>query len=377
MKRRFQTHFKTNSDARGLQPDNPAAREGRTIFPSTVVHPTDSRRILISGVNQRKIGGEVVKGRWRGMPIFCVTLEERATCPESCHHWLDCYGNNMHMARRHQHGAALEAALAAELADKQREHPAGFVVRLHILGDFYDEAYVMLWRRWMTQFPALRIFGYTARPFETVIGRLVDTMNADFGDRAYIRFSRTEAAAGVINAITIPDADFTTDAIICPAQTGKSACCGTCGLCWSTDKTIAFLQHGRSYDWRKRKDTDAPDGGLTVTKMAAEPMSAAAPEPHISKAADPSVPAQWSGKAFLPDKPAAPGMVDRKQSVPARAIEVRAWLSQIIRTWEDMPTDATLFRVANHHRARFGLPPFRAIRERENSGRYETIMVSA
>ena len=31
--------------------------------------------------------------------------------------------------------------------------------------------------------------------------------------------------------------------IVCPAQTGKTQCCATCALCWTTKKNIAFLRH--------------------------------------------------------------------------------------------------------------------------------------
>ena len=59
---------------------------GRTIYPSTVVSPREFWA-LKSGANWRKIGGEVLKGKWRGFPIYILNLEERATCPASCRHW--------------------------------------------------------------------------------------------------------------------------------------------------------------------------------------------------------------------------------------------------------------------------------------------------
>jgi hypothetical protein len=31
--------------------------------------------------------------------------------------------------------------------------------------------------------------------------------------------------------------------ILCPVQTGKTASCTTCALCWSTKKPIRFLLH--------------------------------------------------------------------------------------------------------------------------------------
>ena len=97
-----------------LMPGHAAREQGRTLFPSTVVHASLSPRVLIDGVNQRKIGRKVTKGRWTGMRIFTLTLEERATCPRACQQWDSCYGNNMPYARRHIGGAEFEAKLDAE-----------------------------------------------------------------------------------------------------------------------------------------------------------------------------------------------------------------------------------------------------------------------
>jgi len=47
-----------------------------------------------------KLGKRVTKGKLAGFPILTLTLEERATCPASCIHYADCYGNNMMNATR-------------------------------------------------------------------------------------------------------------------------------------------------------------------------------------------------------------------------------------------------------------------------------------
>ena len=91
--------------------------------------------VLKSGRNQWKIGGEILKGDWRGFPTYGLALEERATCPKTCRHWRSCYGNNMHLAQRVPHGVELERRLPIEVADLAKDHPHGFAVRLHVLGD--------------------------------------------------------------------------------------------------------------------------------------------------------------------------------------------------------------------------------------------------
>ncbi len=214
--------------------------ERGTLFPHTVVHPSNAPRMLVDGINSRKIGKLVTKGRWAGMPIFTLTLEERATCPSTCLEWNSCYGNNMHWARRLMPGKALEERLALELSIKALEHPAGFVVRLHVLGDFYSVGYVRFWTLALARIPALRVFGFTARAPESKIGAAVLAMTTRADERCWIRFSGIDA--GGLGAVVIPTA-AESKRVVCPAQLDKTDCCGTCGLCWTMDRTIEFVRH--------------------------------------------------------------------------------------------------------------------------------------
>jgi hypothetical protein len=356
-RRRFHTHYAANAEALGLAADHPAVIEGRSIFPSRVVDLNESPRLLVSGVNQRKLGSHVTKGRWRDMPIFALTLEERATCPRSCHHWRDCYGNNSHMSRRHKHGADLEIRLAFELAQKQREFPTGFVVRLHQLGDFYDEAYAMLWHRWVRLFPALRIFGYTARSPVSVIGAVVGALNVDFPDRAWMRFSVLEPVRNVMCAVTIATAETPVDGIVCPAQTGKTACCATCALCWTTEKTIAFLQHGgfsggrRSADERD-PDVDFDEGEEDDGAPVWRPARVAGTAQRVAATEAPSAPVEVpsQSEAVSDDTPQA-----------LREIELRAWLRRVVGAEADVMSSKAALAVANLHRTKNLRPPFRLI----------------
>ena len=232
----------------GLGEDHDAVREKRTLFPSTVVNPAESPRLLVSGENSPKLGDRVTKGPWKGMPIYALTLEERATCPESCHHWLTCYGNGMPRVRRHSHGPALERQLRVELEILQMQHPGGFVVRLHNLGDFYSREYVQLWISWLEQYPALHVFGYTAWPVDTPIGHLIRMFRDVHWDRFAIRTSgQHREPKGATTIDYVPEWPRVDKGVVCPAQTGKTDCCGTCGLCWhpnAKDETIVFVLHG-------------------------------------------------------------------------------------------------------------------------------------
>lgn len=218
-----------------LLPDHPAIREGRTLFRSRVVHPDDSPRLLVSGENQRKIGKRITKGRWKGFPLYTLTLEERATCPRTCGEWATCYGNNMNWSRRHVAGIDLEVRLIAEVIALAERHPDGFAVRLHILGDFYSPAYVDLWANLLAEVPQLHVFGFTARDPEDDIGSAVAALNYDNPDRWVVRFS------GIDSLVIDTAAD--SQHVLCPVQTGKTDCCGTCGLCWTMDRPVEFVRH--------------------------------------------------------------------------------------------------------------------------------------
>lgn len=249
-RRRVQRRFEDQHELEpervyALPGDNIAMRKMRPMFPTRVVRADEAPRVLVDGKNSRKIGDRVVKGPWAGMPIYTLTLPERATCPATCHHLADCYGNGMQWARRIAPGQELEEALDLELTWKQRAHPDGFVVRLHVLGDFYATRYVARWAEWLERFPALRVWGYTAWPDNTPIGSAVRDLADRMWPRFAIRYSSREP--GPQRAITVDAMEEAGEAIICPVQTGATETCGTCGLCWSDaarGKTIAFVRHG-------------------------------------------------------------------------------------------------------------------------------------
>ena len=213
-----------------------------TRFPSRVQAP-GKFGVLKSGAYQRKLGAYVTKGRWRGMPIFSLSLEERATCPRSCQQWLSCYGNASGMSVRYTHGPELLAALAAELDELDYKHPNGFVVRLHQLGDFPSVEYVDFWRAALLEFRALRIFGYSARQADDPIGAAVITLRDECWDRFAIRTSGAQSGPRTAVVDTAP---VGRGVIVCPAQTGRVSHCGACGICWAKgarEKPVLFLKH--------------------------------------------------------------------------------------------------------------------------------------
>ena len=217
---------------------------GRSIFKNKGVKPpSEMKRLLVSGHSNVKIGRDVRKGKlFRGYWIYTLTLEERATCPRTCHHWETCYGNNMPWATRVEHGPALMRALEVELRDLlAKRGRVGILVRLHALGDFYSVEYVHFWRRMLDTFPNLAIFGYTARRGDPIAYAL-QGMQWTHGDRFRIRWSDGGLAQNCTVSVRT-EGEAPADSFTCPEQTGKTACCATCGLCWNTSKNVAFLEH--------------------------------------------------------------------------------------------------------------------------------------
>lgn len=241
--RRFTKHSKPGKPM-VLDFGHPAVTEGRTLFTRSANAGRGTGRVLISALNQRKIGRRITKGAWAGFEVYTLTLEERKTCPRSCTEWRSCYGNHMPWSIRAPHGPGLETKLENELMQLQIKHPKGFVVRLHILGDFYSVSYVQRWIYWLDAFPALHVFGYTARSYKDPIGIAVRDLAKARWDRFAVRSSgRALGAHPAAVVVETEDQAKREEAILCPAQTDKTSCCATCALCWSTTKTIAFQRH--------------------------------------------------------------------------------------------------------------------------------------
>lgn len=212
-----------------------------TVFPTTVENATGFP--FQPGENSAKLGSEVRKGRWAGFPIYSLTMEERATCPKSCHHWTSCMGNNMPQARRYRHGGQLDDRIRAGLWDLDRRHPAGYVIRLHQLGDFFSTGYVALWREALDRHPLLNVFGYTAHDPMSDIGCAIRYTRMAFRDRFAIRHSGARIAFSARTILHKPLLCNQADGIVCPEQMDLVDSCGDCTLCWTSKRPILFIDH--------------------------------------------------------------------------------------------------------------------------------------
>lgn len=221
------------------------ADQGRTKFPTRVIAPDEMTTLLVSGHSNVKIGRDVRKGRFRGYWIYTLSLEERKTCPSSCQHWQDCYGNNMPFAKRVDHIhpeflPRLERDIVNVLGMRSRR---GVLIRLHALGDFYSPQYVDFWRLMLKRHENLAVYGYTARnPLTDPIGVAIQAVADRYGDRFMVRHSDggwpEMSTVSILSQEAVPAGAF-----VCPEQTGQTRCCATCGACWGTKKNVAFLAH--------------------------------------------------------------------------------------------------------------------------------------
>lgn len=265
---------------RALSDTHPAILEERTIFPSTVVTAGNGSRALVSGVNNRKIGRVITKGKFQGYALYVLTLAERTTCPRHCEMYATCYGNAMSFAIRHRPGPELEVQIELELADLMVEHSKGVMVRLHGLGDFYSPEYVEFWGRMLRQHKRLSVYGYTAHSLvaadsKAIVMALAKLMN-EFGERIMIRLSGTSGPMGAVVINRKPESANVPEGLVCPAEREATACCATCALCWSpgaVDTTIVFVRHGmgsRKGDALRNSIAAVDDEGLRPVRPVAD-----------------------------------------------------------------------------------------------------------
>jgi hypothetical protein len=209
---------------------------------------SETENVLKSGKHSRKLGSIVSVGEWKGFPIYSFALEERATCPSNREQWINCFGNGMSQPRawRYAHGPELEEQLAKEFEILSSD-PAtsdGFVIRIHSLGDFYSVGYVKWWTEQFDKNPAMRAWCYTAHSKNTEIGVELQKLARAFPERFSLRWSDCGDVANSILVVDPTAVDITKIShLVCPAQTGSKADCGSCAFCWSSTKPIVFLKH--------------------------------------------------------------------------------------------------------------------------------------
>jgi len=137
----------------------------------------------------------------------------------------------------------IDLILEKEIESLMLKHKEGIVIRLHVLGDFYSVEYVKFWEEMLLKHPKLCLFGYTARGSLDPIGEAIMFLNMKLSERCVIRQSRNFAHNESNNWSYAAEESFEGASFDCPEQTDKIKDCASCGLCWTTKKTVRFLSH--------------------------------------------------------------------------------------------------------------------------------------
>lgn len=181
-------------------------------------------------------GTTVRKGKYTGYTIKALTLTERTTCPSTCNFWNNCYGNNMPFAHRFEYKDSLVTKIKQEVTELCATKK-GLIVRLHILGDFPDVAYVEQWITMLQQHKNLAVWGYTHHPQDSAVGIAIKKLNQL--ECAHIRWSdQPEETFSACSEKLLDSAQGS--AVYCPEQLGQAKDCASCTLCWS-NKSIKII----------------------------------------------------------------------------------------------------------------------------------------
>lgn len=202
---------------------------------------------IIKESNNIKLGKKVLKGNKKDFKIYTLTLVERNTCSNECEHWLTCYGNNMPFGIRfnpYNKNFLIRLESDIKTIANKPNNKKGFLLRLHVLGDFYSKDYVLFWKRMLQLYPNLHIYGYTRNHNNSKyldkrnIAKEIIKLNTLFSTRFYIRFSNKLDIDASANSI-----DLGKKGITCLAQIDDKKTCATCTLCWTSKKPINFITH--------------------------------------------------------------------------------------------------------------------------------------
>ena len=211
------------------------------------IHDLDEYKFkIIKDSKNIKLGKKVIKGMYNNYKLKTVTLIERKTCPADCVHWDDCYGNNMPFAHRidHKDQNLLQKRIYNELLNSTNQL---LLIRLHVLGDFFNVKYVKFWSIMLNTFKNIALYGYTANNINSKIELSRDIakeiIKLNYNKHSHIRFSNDLNNPFSANSYDIVK-PVKGKSILCPVQENKTANCGTCGLCWNQkNQSIIFKTH--------------------------------------------------------------------------------------------------------------------------------------
>ena len=217
-----------------------------TIYKKNIHDLNEYKFKIIKDSKNVKLGKKVIKGMYNNYKLKTVTLIERETCPSDCIHWEDCYGNNMPFAHRisHEDQNLLQKRIYNELLNSTNQL---LLIRLHVLGDFFNVKYVKFWSIMLNTFKNIAVYGYTANNINSKIELSRDIakeiIKLNYSKHSHIRFSNDLTNSFSANSYDIVK-PVKGESILCPVQENKTANCGSCGLCWNQkNQSIIFKTH--------------------------------------------------------------------------------------------------------------------------------------
>ena len=217
-----------------------------TIYKKSIFTLDDYKFKVLKDSTNIKLGKKIVKGKYANYKFKTLTLVERETCPKDCIHWDDCYGNNMPFAHRFsaEDQNLLQKRIYQDLLNSSNQL---LLIRLHILGDFFNVKYVKFWSIMLNTFKNIAIYGYTANNINSKIALSRDIakeiIKLNRSEDSHIRFSNDLANSFSANSYDVVK-PVKGESILCPVQEDKTANCGTCGLCWNQKyQSIIFKTH--------------------------------------------------------------------------------------------------------------------------------------
>ena len=217
-----------------------------TIYKKNIHDLNEYKFKIIKDSKNVKLGKKVIKGMYNNYKLKTVTLIERETCPSDCIHWEDCYGNNMPFAHRisHEDQNLLQKRIYNELLNSTNQL---LLIRLHVLGDFFNVKYVKFWSIMLNTFKNIAVYGYTANNINSKIELSRDIakeiIKLNYSKHSHIRFSNDLTNNFSANSYDVVK-PVKGKSILCPVQENKTANCGTCGLCWNQkSQSIIFKTH--------------------------------------------------------------------------------------------------------------------------------------
>mgnify|MGYP003153770038 CR=1 FL=1 len=217
-----------------------------TIYKKNIFELNEYKFEILKKSTNIKLGKKVLKGKYKDYKLKTLTLVERETCPTDCFHWKTCYGNNMPFAHRmgNKDQNLLQKRIYNELLNSTNKL---LLIRLHILGDFFNVKYVKFWSIMLNTFKNIALWGFTANNINSKISLsrniAKEIIKLNYSEHSHIRFSNdlTNKFSGNSYDIVKP---VKGKSIVCPVQENKTANCGTCGLCWNQKtQSIIFKTH--------------------------------------------------------------------------------------------------------------------------------------